>query len=158
MPHLPLAARMRVRSDYCSAAGAVLLPLLLAQPLSLEPAGLQPLRNAFIASLPRSLEAVYSGDSDERVKWLVYTLEQASRIADATAGGCPTAWEGWDKGCASGPAECTELTLASRHLLTICDPKVWPCPALLSVPCPALLSVPCPALPPPSPTPQPTAR
>ncbi|PSC75046.1 random slug 5-like [Micractinium conductrix] len=31
------------------------------------------------------LEAVYSGDSDERVKWLVYTLEQAARLADASA-------------------------------------------------------------------------
>lgn len=31
------------------------------------------------------LEAAYSGDSDERVKWLVYTLEQASRMADASA-------------------------------------------------------------------------
>lgn len=31
---------------------------------------------------------MYSGDSDERVKWLVYTLEQASRVADASAGGC----------------------------------------------------------------------
>lgn len=33
-----------------------------------------------------SLEHQYSGDSDDRVKWLVYTLEQASRIADASAG------------------------------------------------------------------------
>lgn len=28
------------------------------------------------------LEAVYSGNGDERVKWLVYTLEQAARLAD----------------------------------------------------------------------------
>ncbi|PRW60765.1 random slug 5-like [Chlorella sorokiniana] len=38
------------------------------------------------------LEAVYSGDSDERVKWLVYTLEQASRIADATAADGKMTW------------------------------------------------------------------
>lgn len=30
---------------------------------------------------PRN-EEKYTGDSEERIKWLVYTLEQASRLAD----------------------------------------------------------------------------
>ncbi|KAL4449426.1 hypothetical protein ABPG77_007070 [Micractinium sp. CCAP 211/92] len=38
------------------------------------------------------LEAAYSGDSDERVKWLVYTLEQASRVADASAADGKMTW------------------------------------------------------------------
>lgn len=33
------------------------------------------------------LEAAYSGNGDERVKWLVYTLEQAARMADEAARG-----------------------------------------------------------------------
>lgn len=38
------------------------------------------------------LEAAYSGNSDERVKWLVYTLEQAARIADVSAADGKMTW------------------------------------------------------------------
>ena len=72
-------------------------------PLLLQPTPV--LRLLCLLCLLRRLEAEYSGDSDERVKWLVYTLEQASRIADASAGGrlrvvgCKLLWVG---GCSNG--------------------------------------------------------
>ncbi len=58
----------------------------------------------------RRLEAAYSGDSDERVKWLVYTLEQASRVADASAGG--------GLACGAAPRVCKEATRGTQGRLT----------------------------------------